>query len=254
MTKCEACRDGSHFDLPFSMAFQPIVDLTTGGVYAYEALVRGSEGQGANTILGAVNNANRYVFDQQCRVRAIELAASLHMTSTDAKLSINFLPNAVYEPRACIRLTLSTAMRVGLPLNRIIFEFTEGESIDTTHLLNILRTYRDMGFLTAIDDFGAGHAGLSLLAKFQPDIVKIDMDLIRGIGTDRVRRAIVSNVMKMLNDLGVTAICEGVETQDELEALSEMGVTLMQGYLLARPAFERLVVPNSGEPEARQSA
>jgi EAL domain-containing protein (putative c-di-GMP-specific phosphodiesterase class I) len=97
------------------------------------------------------------------------------------------MPNAVYEPRACIRLTLATAERVGFPLDRIIFEFTEDEHLDATHVLNILNTYRKIGFKTAIDDFGAGHAGIGLLTKFQPDIVKLDMDLVRGIDTDRVK-------------------------------------------------------------------
>jgi EAL domain-containing protein (putative c-di-GMP-specific phosphodiesterase class I) len=88
------------------------------------------------------------------------------------------MPNAVYEPRACIRLTLATAERVGFPLDRIIFEFTEDEHLDATHVLNILNTYRKIG---------AGHAGIGLLTKFQPDIVKLDMDLVRGIDTDRVK-------------------------------------------------------------------
>lgn len=240
---CTGCRDGQAFEHPISMAFQPIVDRQTGFVYAQEALVRGLNGEGAGAILGAVTDDNRYVFDQQCRVKAIELAARLDLCASDAKLSINFLPNAVYEPRACIRLTLATAMQWRLPLDRIIFEFTESEALDTAHLLNILRTYRDMGFLTAIDDFGAGHSGLSLLAKFQPDLVKLDMDLIRGIDCDRARRIIVQNVLSMLDDLGVQAVCEGVETVDELSALSDLGVRLVQGYLIAKPSFERLQTP-----------
>lgn len=113
--------------------------------------------------------------DQQCRVKAIELASRLYYPLENVKLSINFMPNAVYEPRACIRVTLAAAMKTGFPLDRIIFEFTENEQLDTKHVLNILRTYRNMGFKTAIDDFGAGHAGLALLAHFQPDIVKLDM-------------------------------------------------------------------------------
>ena len=241
---CQGCQGGQDFDKPFSMAFQPIVDATTGEVFAQEALVRGINGEGAATILDALTPENRYVFDQQCRVRAIELAASLDLCTDASKLSINFLPNAVYEPRACIRLTLSTAMRVKLPLNRIIFEFTEVEALDTAHLLNILRTYRDMGFQTAIDDFGAGYAGLALLANFQPDFVKIDMDLIRHIDSDRARRSIVANVLHMLNDLGIQAICEGVETVGEFSVLKDLGVRLVQGYLICKPTFERLTSPD----------
>jgi EAL domain-containing protein (putative c-di-GMP-specific phosphodiesterase class I) len=157
------------------MAFQPIFDLERRDVFAYEALVRGPAGESAATVLASVTDVNRYAFDQQCRVSAIDWAARLGLTAASAKLSINFLPNAVYEPRACIRATLAAAVRHGLPTDRIIFEFTEQEALDTSHLLNILRSYKAMGFLTAIDDFGAGHSGLNLLADFQPDIVKLDM-------------------------------------------------------------------------------
>ncbi|MBN9310828.1 MAG: EAL domain-containing protein [Devosia sp.] len=225
------------------MAFQPIVDVETGRVFAHEALVRGANGEGAHSVLSAVDASNRYAFDQQCRVRAINLAHSLDLAADGACLSINFMPNAVYEPRACIRLTLAAASAVGFPTRNIIFEFTESERVEADHLLGILRSYRDMGFLTAIDDFGAGHAGLNLLAQFQPDIVKLDMDLIRGIDTDKPRRTIVRSVAGMLAELGVRTVCEGVETVDELQALRDLGLTLFQGYLLARPKFEGLADP-----------
>ncbi|WP_244564083.1 EAL domain-containing protein [Rhizobium sp. RU36D] len=223
------------------MAFQPIVDVSNGQVFAYEALVRGVDGAGAGTIIAQVNEHNRYAFDQQCRVKAIELAAA--RAPEGSKLSINFMPNAVYEPRACIRMTLATADRVGFPLNRIIFEFTESEKIDTAHLLNILKTYKDIGFSTAIDDFGAGHAGLNLLAMFQPDIVKLDMDLVRGIDTSKSKRIVVSHTLNMLREFGIIAVCEGVETADEMKVLRDLGVNLIQGYLIARPAFEEFVLP-----------
>ncbi|MBS0410338.1 MAG: EAL domain-containing protein [Proteobacteria bacterium] len=222
------------------MAFQPIVDLTTGEPYAYEALVRGPAGEGAASVLSQVTDETRYAFDQQCRVSAIEWASRLKLAATGARLSINFLPNAVYEPRACIRATLAAAMQYRFPTTAIIFEFTEQEVIDTDHLLNILRSYKAMGFLTAIDDFGAGHSGLGLLAQFQPDIVKLDMALIRGIDSDSVRRSIVGHTLRMLEDIGILAICEGIETKGELRALCDLGLRYAQGYILARPAFEAL--------------
>jgi EAL domain-containing protein (putative c-di-GMP-specific phosphodiesterase class I) len=242
-TGCSGCRDGVGFDVPITMAFQPIVDVGAGTVFAHEALVRGVAGEGAGVILAQVSESNRYAFDQQCRVKAIELAAELKMADQGANLSINFLPNAVYEPRACIRLTLAAAMRTGFPINRIIFEFTEAERLDTDHILNILRSYRAMGFQTAIDDFGAGYAGLGLLSKFQPDIVKLDMDLIRDIDTSTVKQTIVGSTLRMLRDLGVTPLCEGVETVGEYDVLRSMGVDLMQGYLLAKPAVAALATP-----------
>jgi len=242
---CRSCEGAGakKFDLPITMAFQPIVDTSSQTIFAHEALVRGVAGEGAAAVLAQVSDENRYAFDQQCRVAAIELAAQLNLASQGAFLSINFLPNAVYEPRACIRLTLAAAMRTGFPLNRIIFEFTEVERLDTGHILHILRSYRDMGFKTAIDDFGAGFSGLGLLSKFQPDIVKLDMDLIRDIDTNPVKRTIVSNALKMLTDLGISPLCEGIETVGECSALQDLGVTLMQGYLFAKPALSVLATP-----------
>jgi len=237
---CIGCRDGEGFEAPITMAFQPIVDIRNETVFAYEALVRGPDGQGAAEILTQVSADNIYAFDQVCRTTAIDLAARLDMASEGAYLSINFLPNAVYEPKACIRATLAAAMRSGFPVNRIIFEFTESEALDTPHILNILRSYRAMGFKTAIDDFGAGYSGLGLLSAFQPDIVKLDMALIRDIDTDRVKRTIVRNTLCMLRDLDIEPVCEGIETLSEYNVLADFGVSLMQGYLLARPEVEAL--------------
>ncbi|MBB5275205.1 EAL domain-containing protein (putative c-di-GMP-specific phosphodiesterase class I) [Rhizobium rosettiformans] len=237
---CQGCTNGAAFGSSFTMAFQPIMDTRRGAVFAHEALVRGSDGSGAGSVLSLVDPNNRYAFDQQCRVRAIELAAQLFPRDEMPHLSINFMPNAVYEPRACIRQTLETARRTDFPLDRIIFEFTEVEKLDTAHLLNILKSYREIGFKTAIDDFGAGYSGLNLLTRFQPDIVKLDMDLIRGIDIDRVKQIVVSRTLDMLRDLGVTAVCEGVETAGELEVLRDLGVDLLQGYFIARPTFEGL--------------
>jgi EAL domain-containing protein (putative c-di-GMP-specific phosphodiesterase class I) len=239
-TGCSGCRDGAGFDTPITMAFQPIIDVTTGRVFAHEALVRGADGAGAYEVLSQVSEDNRYAFDQACRVKAIEMAADLGVASQGAYLSINFLPAAVYEPRACIRATLLAAMRTGFPLNQIVFEFTESERLDTAHVLNILRTYRAMGFKTALDDFGAAFAGVGLLSKFQPDIVKLDMGLIRDIDRDKTKRIIVKSTVDMLRDLDILTICEGIERVEEYKTLCDLGVSLMQGYLFARPALASL--------------
>ncbi len=240
MTACDGCRNGEGFDQPISMAFQPIVELSSGEIFAQEALVRGPAGEGAFAVLSQVTQANRYGFDQKCRVAAIEHAAALGVAAAGQMLSINFLPNAVYEPAACIRLTLATAKRTGFPLRNLIFEFTENEEVEPAHIARIVASYKSMGFKTAIDDFGAGFSGLTLLARFQPDIVKLDMELIRGIDRDPVRRAIVRNIAKTCEEIGVTILGEGVETEGECETLREFGITLQQGYLFAKPAFESL--------------
>jgi len=234
---CGACQDMPGL-FAFKMAFQPIVDLPRRSVFAHEALVRGPQGQGARSVLSQVGPANRYAFDQACRVKALESAARLGMQS---KLSINFLPNAVYRAEACIRLTLATAEQQAFPVENVMFELTEDErSDDLPHLRSIFTEYKRRGFVTAIDDFGAGYAGFDFLAAFQPDVLKIDMHLVRDIDTDRVKRAIVSGLAGICREIGVRVIGEGVETRGELHALTDMGVELFQGYLFARPALEAL--------------
>ncbi|MCG9887063.1 MAG: EAL domain-containing protein [Cyanobacteria bacterium] len=222
----------------FSMAFQPIVDVPAQRIFAYEALVRGINGEPAGEVLQRINDQNRYAFDQCCRRRAIQLAASLHL---DTYLSINFLPNAVYQPETCIRATLAAASEFNFPKDKLIFEVTEGEKVENkAHLQNIICEYKRLGFKTAIDDFGAGYAGLNLLAEFQPDIIKIDMDLTQGIESDLPRQAIVRSIVMVCRELNIEIIAEGVESRAELEVLRGFGICLFQGFYLARPAFEAL--------------
>ena len=237
-TGCSACRDGKGLDFAISMAFQPIVNITTGQVFAHEALVRGAAGESAGSLLGQINTDNLYSFDQTCRVTALEWAAKL---KAPAMVSINFMPNAVYKPETCIRATLEAAKRFNFPLERIIFEVTEQEQVlDIDHLTSILRAYRKQGFMTAIDDFGAGYAGLNLLADFQPDLIKLDMQLIRNIDQDSVRQILVEATLQMCRRLNIRVIAEGIESLAELRTLQAMGVELFQGYLLAKPGFQSL--------------
>ncbi|MCK8683017.1 MULTISPECIES: EAL domain-containing protein [Pseudomonas] len=243
---CSACRDGEELDFEFSMAFQPIVDLRDNSIFAYEALVRGDDGNGAAAILGKVNEQNRYAFDQACRVKAVELASRLQIPCF---VSINFLPNAVYQAATCIRATLEAASRFGFPTERLIFEITENEElVDKEHLKNIIREYRRKGFKTAIDDFGAGYSGLNLLAEFQPDIIKLDMALVRSICTDPVRQAIVQGILGVCKALKIDVIAEGVETHAELQQLLTLGINLYQGYLFAKPEYETLPKVNWPAP------
>ena len=243
---CNGCRDGGGFDVPFAMAFQPIVDIETGRAFAYEALVRGVEGAGAYQILSSVTEVNRYSFDQACRVKAIETAMAAGLMESDAKLSINFLPNAVYSPLACIQLTLATARNVGMPIDRLIFEFTENEQMGSPeHVSSIIDTYKQIGFTVAIDDFGAGHSGLDMFARFHPDEIKLDMDLVRGINLDRRRQAIVRAVVRMCDELDTQVIAEGVENAHEASALRDLGVRYHQGYWYARPQLGVLPAINS---------
>ena len=239
---CAECRnlDGLGFD--FIMAFQPIVNVRTHTTFAYEALVRGVNGESAASILDQVNDENRYRFDQACRVKAIERATQLGLlTIADCKLSINFLPNAVYRAETCIRATLEAARLFGFPPEKLMFEVTEGERVDDPmHLKGIFEEYERQGFTTSIDDFGSGYSGLNLLAMFQPHVLKIDMALTRNIDRDPVRTAIVEGIVLLAKRLDITIVAEGIETSEERDALLGLGVDLMQGYHFARPDTSRL--------------
>ncbi len=226
------------------MALQPIVRFSSRDTYAQEALARGPGGEPAASVFANVNDGNRYRFDQTCRVKAIRLASKLKISSL---LSINFMPNAVYQPELCIRKTLQAAAEYEFPSERIIFEVTEGEEIDNRdHLRRIVAYYQKTGFTTAMDDFGAGYSGLKLLADMQTDLIKLDMALVRNIDQDRNRRTIVRGILQICRDLGIDVIAEGVETRGELSALVDLGVDLFQGYHFARPAFEAVAdVPAS---------
>lgn len=235
---CAGCQGDNRLDFDVRMAFQPIVDARDESIFGYEALVRSMDGGSAADVIAQVRPEQLYRFDQTCRVKAIETASRLGLRE---RLSINFFPNAVYEPATCIRLTLSAAQACGFPTEKLIFETTEAEQMrDRLHITRIFRDYRARGFLTAIDDFGAGYAGLTLLADFQPDLLKLDMALIRGIDTDPVRQAIVRGVVDIGTSVGSTVLAEGVETVAEYQFLRSLGIALYQGYLFGKPQLEAL--------------
>jgi EAL domain-containing protein (putative c-di-GMP-specific phosphodiesterase class I) len=242
---CKDCIDGQ-FNIPISMAFQPIVNTATKRVYAYEALVRGIAGEPALSVLSQINTDNRYFFDQAARVTAIRLASKLGLPSgdQDTKLSINFMPNAVYRASTCIRATLEAARLYHLDPRRLIFEIAEADQIvDRKHLMGIIEVYRTEGFTIALDDFGEGYAGLNHLIEIRPDVIKLDLNLIRNIDHDAGRQAVVRATVSMCKELGIGVVAEGVETLEEWSCLEDLGVFLHQGYLFSRPAFEALPEP-----------
>lgn len=237
-TGCDGCQNADALPFQFEFAFQPIVNVVTRTIYGHEALVRGPAGESAYSVLSQVTESNQYTFDQACRVKAVKTAAALGMKEF---LSINFMPNAVYRPEACIRTTLDAARTYQFPIENIIFEVTEGERVnERSHLVNIFSEYRRLGFRTAIDDFGAGYAGLNLLAEYQPHVVKIDMDLVRNIDSSTPRQVIVEAIVGMCRKLNMMPLAEGIETKAERDFLLSAGVELMQGYLFCKPAFMAL--------------
>ncbi|WP_374256588.1 EAL domain-containing protein [Aquabacterium sp.] len=221
----------------FSYAYQPIVDGLTREVFSYEALIRGPQGESAKDVLDRVGGSVKYQFDQASRIAAIQLAASLGLRT---HINVNILPGSLFAADVSIDATLDAASRCGVSIDQLILEVTESEAIaDHTKFAGLLNVYRGMGLKVAIDDFGAGISGLNLLADFQPDQIKIDMNLVRGIEGDGPRQAIVRAIMQVCFDLGIDVIAEGIETQSEYLWFSNQGVRLFQGYLFAKPGFQQ---------------
>ncbi|RUO42061.1 diguanylate phosphodiesterase [Pseudidiomarina aestuarii] len=249
---CRDCLSGKSLGFEIKMAFQPIIDWDRKTIVAYEALVRGPEGQGAGWVFERINDDNRYYFDQACRVKAIETAARL---GCNTYLNINFLPNAVYTPESCIRATIEAADLYGFDLTKLVFEVTEGEQIiDKNHLQRIFSSYSKRGFKTAIDDYGAGYARMDWLTDLRPDILKLDMDLIRDIPQHPEKQAIVAKALKQCQLQGTQVLAEGIETREEFNFLVGLGIRLFQGYYLAKPAFEALVPVPFADIEANAMA
>lgn len=225
-----------------SYAFQPIVDAQERRVISYEALIRGSHGEPAGQVLSGVSDADLHEFDTESRMIAVALAMRLGLP---CDLNLNLMPLSLLAPEATpIDSTLAAAEKCGLSANRIVIEITEGELIhDHAGFSTLINVYRARGVKVAIDDFGAGYSGLNLLAEFQPDQLKIDMALVRGIASNGPKQAIVRAIGSVCLDLGIDLIAEGIETLEEFDWLTSEGVRYFQGYLFGKPGFATLPTP-----------
>ena len=225
----------------FSFAYQPIVDAEARRAFAFEALVRGPGGEPAMSVLSQLQGDALHLFDRDARVAAVRLAQRLGL---DCLLSLNFMPGSLYSLPDAIDTLLDAAETAGMSPATVLLEVTEGEIIhDARSFAERINVYRARGLRLAIDDFGAGYSGLNLLADFQPDAIKLDMRLVRGIDAHGPRQAIVRALIQACDDLGIEVIAEGVETREEFAWFRDRGVRLYQGYLFGRPSFETLAAP-----------
>jgi EAL domain-containing protein (putative c-di-GMP-specific phosphodiesterase class I) len=207
-----------------TFAFQPIIDVEAGGAFALEALVRGASGETAHSVLSSVSAGGELAFDAACRRRAVELAAFLGVR---AKLSVNVSALAICDYRYGLHATLA---------ERLIFEMTEHSQVpDAAKLLRWITAARNRGATVALDDFGAGYANVDGLLRLRPDMVKLDMQMVRSIDIDPVRQAIVRGLVEACAQFDCDIVAEGIETQDELDTLRTFGIRYMQGYFLAPP-------------------
>jgi blue light- and temperature-responsive anti-repressor len=222
-------------------AFQPIADISTREVFAYEALARGKNQEPAAAVFGAVPPQSLHTFDHAARLAAVKLAARLGLRT---KISLNVLPGCIESMPESLDSLLECATQSGLSHDQLMLEITESEAIQRPKdFSQLLGQYRARGVRLAIDDFGAGYSGLNLLAYFQPDLIKLDMHLVRDIDRAGPRQAIARAVLQVCDDLGIEVIAEGVETLGEYAWFRRVGVRLFQGYLLGRPSFEALELP-----------
>ena len=222
----------------YSFAFQPILNIDLGKVVSYEALIRGTQGESASSVLALVPPNHLQRVDDMARCRAIVLAAQLGLR---CNLNLNVLPRSLENGGAFLQETFATATAQGISLDRLVLEVTEEELVkDYAALLRTLNECRALGIRLAIDDFGAGYAGLNMLAEFQPDLVKLDMALIRRIEGHGPRQAIVRAVNQACLELGIEVLAEGVETEAEFSWCRRLGIALFQGYLFGKPGFEKL--------------
>lgn len=236
--------------------FQPIVHLeNTSRIYGYEVLLRGLDQQGKlispGPILDLATDAGLLPqVDRAARLSAIA-QASKHQIKT--RIFINFSPTALYDPVSCLRSTVEAIDQAGIPHENIVFEVVESDKPqDLTHLKSILKYYRDAGFVIALDDLGSGYSSLNLLHQLRPDLIKLDMELIRDVHRDFYKSSITEKILEIAQKLNIRTVAEGIECVEELNWLRDRGATFAQGYLIAKPSplpaestphFEAIALP-----------
>lgn len=214
------------------IAFQPIVRWPEQSIFGYEALVRSAE-PGLNTPDLLIEAAERLGRVQELGVAVREkIARSLAGAPADALVFVNLhaldlSAEDLFSPTAALSAHAA----------RVVLEVTERASLhEVVDLRARLSELRRLSFRIAVDDLGAGYAGLASFSQLEPEVVKFDMSLIRGIDKSPRKASIVRSMVAMCTqELGTTVVCEGVETEAERDKLSELGAELLQGYLFAEP-------------------
>ncbi len=221
--------------------FQPIVDMRTNKIFAYETLTRGVLPNGDlmyPDVLFAKSERNdmNFTLDRMCRETALKTTA---VKKIDAKVFINFIPTSIYDPEFCLASTVKWAKQLEFDPKNIVFEVVETQNVkDKEHLKTILNYYRKEGFLIALDDVGEGYSSLNMIIDIKPDIIKVDRNIIENIDKDSMKQSIYKALRGICLDNGIKILAEGVETPYELEKVKEIGVDYAQGYYFARPSSE----------------
>jgi len=220
-----------------SALFQPIVQMQTGEVIAYEGLIRGPSDSPLHSPLNLFKVARMADLTVQvehlCRRVVLERFAELKLPG---KLFLNVSPECLLQRDARHGETLGYIHEIGINPERVIIELTENQpTYDYDLMREAVMHYREMGFQIAIDDLGEGFSSLRLWSELRPEYVKIDMHFIQGINNDPVKLQFVRSIQEIADKSDTLVIAEGIETQAELLVLRDLGVTYGQGYHLGRP-------------------
>jgi EAL domain-containing protein (putative c-di-GMP-specific phosphodiesterase class I) len=213
------------------IAFQPIISLRERRVYGYEALMRSSlpAFSSPSHLLDAAERLS--ALDRLGRAVRRRAAEGLREAPEEALLFVNLHPHDLLDPE----LTAPSSPLVPIA-NRVVLEITERASLGSINDMQArIAALRALGFRIAIDDLGAGYAGLHSFVLLEPDIVKLDMSLIRGIDQSTIKQGLVRSIALLCRQMDITIVIEGVETMAELDALVSLGCVLLQGFLFARP-------------------
>jgi EAL domain-containing protein (putative c-di-GMP-specific phosphodiesterase class I)/AmiR/NasT family two-component response regulator len=211
-----------------AIAFQPVVDLRAGTIVGTEALARFPSGDRPPNLW--FDDAHAVGMGAELEVLAIETALrQLDSLPLDTFVAINLSPSVVDSG-------LLHQVLERIDGRRVVIELTEHSRIeDYESLIDQLDSFRLQGIRVAVDDAGAGYAGLRHILRLRPDLLKMDIELIRGIDDDPARRALATALMLFAEEIGAVVVAEGIETREELETLQALGVRFGQGYHLARP-------------------
>lgn len=225
--------------------YQPIVSLSDGQIIGYEALSRGPIGsplQNPDKLFKAAQaHYKTWELEQLCRIKAIEKAANIEKNKY---LFINVDPYIFKDEKFKKGFTKEFLAQHNMSPDCIIFEITEKTCIeDYTSFKQALNNYVDQGYKIAIDDTGSGYSGLKMLNETKPHFVKIDMDLIRNINEDSFKQSLIECFVKLSEATNMRLIAEGIETEEELETLINLGVYAGQGFFIGRPAGAFLDIP-----------
>jgi EAL domain-containing protein (putative c-di-GMP-specific phosphodiesterase class I) len=235
--------------------YQPIVDLGTGDIFAYEALTRGPRGttfESPATLFAIAEEVDLTVeLDRACFRGALRNAMTLEPVH---RLFINLLPMSFYDS-AFIEIEVGNLLTAaGLTPANIVFEITERLAIENfASFKRALGTYTAMGFGVAIDDVGTRHSNLETVMSLRPHFIKISDVLVRGIARSTVKREMLRSLRHIAETIDAVMVAEGIEHVEDVEALRELGLRYGQGYYMARPGPPFPTLPDAVRAELRTS-